>query len=244
MKKIILLLLLSTSFNSFSQDTDEPVQIRFDLPSNGSIDDADRTRIFTAKGSPYIKETYQQGFVVNGKNKTAALLRYNAYYDRFQFLDENNKKTFVLKSPNIKIELDGKTYELLTYKITVQDKALYYLPEGENEKTNKNNREGYFSSLTEGKTMLYTKTSKRLPKFQLPENGYDQFEPTELRTLVQYYLKRKNRPATRIRLSKKEVLFALNDKYDELRSYIKENKLKVKSEEEVIQIISYYDTLN
>ncbi|TMM58245.1 hypothetical protein FEE95_02115 [Maribacter algarum] len=244
MKTKLSFLILLSSFYCFSQDTDEPVTIRFSLPSTADRLQDDRTRIFTIKGTPYLNEEHQLGTIINGETTMEAPIRYNAYYDYFQVLDENKKKASVLKSNNVIVQLDGKTYHLLTYEETVQDKALYYLPQNKNQQLSGNMKEGYFCALSDGETVLYNKTTKRVPKFKLQDHGYTQFAPTDLVTLNHYYIKRKHRPAVRIKLSKKEVLFALNNKYNEVRDYIKKNKLKVKTEEEVIQILSYYDTLD
>ena len=240
-------LILMSGFYCFSQDTDEPVKVRYNLPGspeNTNPFRGDEDRFFTVKGSPYLNEIHKEGTIINGDKEILALLRYNAYFDSFQVLDKNKKKSFVLKSPNIKVVLSGKTYHLVTYEETVRDKALYYLPTNSTTELNHNKKEGYFSALNEGKTILYEKTFKRVPKFKQVEHGYDRFEPSAFLTVTHYYIKRTHRPAVRIKLSKKEVLFALNNKYDEVRAFIKENKLKAKTEEEVIQIISYYDTLD
>ncbi len=241
---MLFFLIIFSGFYSFSQDTDEPVTIRFSLPSTGARMQDDRTRIFTIKGSPFLNEEYQIGSIINGTTIMEAPIRYNAYYDHFQVLDENKKKGAVLKSQNVKIKLNGKTYHLLTYEVTVQDKALYYLPQNKNQKLNGNKKEGYFCALSDGETVLYSKTTKRVPKFKLQDHGYTQFAPTDFVILTHYYIKRKHRPAVRVKLSKKEILYALNDKYNDVRAYIKKNKLKAKTLEEVIQIISYYDTLD
>lgn len=245
MKKLILIIAIAASFCCFPQDTDEPVKVRYDLPAADRDGlQSDIGREFTIKGSPYITEEHQKGYIINGKTKTEALIRYNAYYDTFQVLDKNKKKAAVLKSPKIKVELNGAVYHLLTYKETVRDKALYYLPQNGTNNTNGNKKEGYFSALSDGETLLYSKTIKRIPKFKIPEHGYERFEPTTFLSFTHYYVKRKLRPAVRIKLSKKEVLLALNNKYNEIRTYIKEHKLKVKTENDVIQIISYYDSLD
>lgn len=247
MNRLFLFTLFIASFYSYSQDTDEPVRVRYNLPGNPENTDparGDQGRVFTVKGSPYLNEIHKEGVIINGAKKTKALLRYNAYYDSFQILDENKKKSFLLKSPTIKVMLDSTTYQLITYEETVRDRALYYLPNSSNKSINGNKREGYFSILSDGETTLYQKTFKRVPKFKQAEHGYERFEPSAFVTITHYYIKRKHRPAVRIKLSKKEVLLALNNKYNEVRDFIKKNKLKVKTVEEVIQLISYYDTLD
>lgn len=245
MKKLILIIAIAASFCCFPQDTDEPVKIRYNLnPAVSNPLGADTERVFTIKGSPYLNEIHKEGTIINGSKKIKALLRYNAYSDRFQVLDKNKKKSFVLKSPNIKIILDGETYHLITYKESVKDKTLYYIPDNSNEKLKANNRLGYFSPLNSGLTMFYSKTFKRALKFKDVVHGYESFTPSTFTTEKLYYIERKNRPAVRIRLSKKDVLLALNDKYNEIRAYLKKNKLKAKTKEEVLQIISYYDTLD
>lgn len=245
MKRILCLLFFITNFYCFSQDTDEPVKIRYSLnPANSNPLSGDRERVFTIKGSPYLNEIHKEGTIINGSKKIKALLRFNAYYDRFQVLDKNKKKSSVLKSPNIKIILDGEIYHLITYKESVKDRTLYYIPDNSNEKLKGNKRQGYFSALNTGPTILYTKTFKRALKFKDVDHGYEAFSPSTFTTEKLYYIKRRDRPAIRIRLSKKDVLLALNDKYNEIRKYFKENKLKAKTVEEILQIISYYDTLD
>lgn len=242
MQHILIIVFLLIAFWSFSQDTDEPVKIRFDLEKGSA--NIDYEREFVVKGSPYLNEEYQIGSIVQGESRKEALIRYNAYYDHFQILDENKKKASVAKSSEIKVILEGKTYEMLSYERTVKDKALYYLPQSGNQDLDKNKKQGYFYKLSDGQTKLYSKTFKRIPKFQIPEHGYERFEPSAFVTITHYYIKKKFRPAVRIELSKKEVLFALNDKYNEVRAYIKKKKLKVKTLEEMINIIAYYNTLD
>lgn len=244
MKTLISFLLIVSCFFSYSQDTDEPVKVRYNLngsPENSNPLRGDQNRVFTIKGSPYLNETHQPGSIVNGLKTTKALLRYNAYLDQFQILDEQKAKHFVLRVPNIKIILHEKSYTLLQYEETVRDRALYYLAPSTTTTTKK---EGYFELLNSGTTTLYLKTFKRIPKFKLAEHGYERMQVPTFLTVEHYYIKRSNRPAQRIALTKKEVLFALNDKYNEVRSYIKKNKLKIKTVDDVIQVLTYYDSLN
>lgn len=239
MKRICYILMLVSSFQCFSQATEEPVLVRFDIGKGFFAE-----RVFAVNGSPYLNEKYEMGVIINGPSKKEFRMRYNAYLGMFEVLDKNDKEASVLKSANILVAFDEKIYRILDYEETVQDKALYYLPQNGDKTIRGNIKQGYFNRLSDGETKLYLKTIKRIPKFKSSDHGYNRFEPTALLTLTHYFIKRKYRPATRIKLSKKEVLFALNDKYNELRTYIKKNKLKLKTEEEVIQLISYYDTLN
>jgi len=243
MKQLLCITLYLITLSFFGQDTDEPVKIQFDLhPDMAGMNSTSRE--FIVDGSPYLNETYQLGTIINGNNKSEALLRYNVFEDKFQFLDENKKKKFLLKAPNIKVILDGKTYEIVEFKEAPKYNLGYYVPKTEKNKNTNNTKMGYFIVLYEGNTILYQKTAKKITKLQQPESGYETFKPSKFVLDKGYYLKKAFKTAYRIDLSKKAMLLALNNKYDEIRVYIKKHKLKVKTEEEVIQVITYYDTLN
>ena len=67
--------------------------------------------------------------------------------------------------------------------------------------------------------------------------------PSSLRKKT-YFVKGSNKPAIPLaHLSRKEVFAVLWDKYSELRKYARNNKLHMRTEEEVIQVLSYYDSL-
>jgi hypothetical protein len=44
-------------------------------------------------------------------------------------------------------------------------------------------------------------------------------------------------------LSRKEIFAVLWEHYSDLRKYARENKLRMRTEEEVIQVLDYYDSI-
>ena len=67
-------------------------------------------------------------------------------------------------------------------------------------------------------------------------SSYSEDTPPRFDEEVSYYLIREGSPAEEIRLRKKDVLEFLSSKKAE--AYVKENKLRLKSEGEVIEVLT------
>lgn len=179
------------------------------------------------QGSPYINEVYKKGeTIINGKSRTSALMRYDAYHDAVEILDENRKARKLLRRPSIMAVFDGKTYEVLEYK------------EGKQVKM------GYFNPLNQGHTQLLFKPKKKFVQAEKPENGYDDYDPPVYKDISAYFIKREGQSATMIKLNKKGLLKALNDQEALLKKFIKKHSLDLKKETHAIRLIQYYNSIN
>ncbi len=189
------------------------------LPSNTQ-------RKFIIRGHPFLKEEFELGQVFLNGIATEKLMRYNAYLDKFELPDSNKKTVDLIKSPDIEVKFKGNTYRYLSY-----------IEHG-------NERSAYLNPLNEGHTQLFVQTRKTILPFKKPENGYEVSRLPEFVTKTMYFIKKRNRPAVPLaHLSRKEVFAVLWDKYSELRKYARKNKLHMRSEEEVIQVLDYYQSL-
>lgn len=179
-------------------------------------------------GSPYINETFKQGeTLINGKTRTAALMRYNALSEAVELLDRNSQKPRkLLRRKTISATFDGKTYFVMEYL------------EGNKKKL------GYFNQLNDGKVRLLYRPLKKFFQAETPENGYDQYDPPTFKDVSQYYIKTGDQPATLTKLRKRNLLKAIDDKVAILKPFIKKHKLNLSKEADAILLLNYYNLLN
>ncbi|MGB5358288.1 MAG: hypothetical protein WBN11_16470 [Eudoraea sp.] len=177
-------------------------------------------------GTPYLDEIYKKGTtIISNNSENTRLMRYNAYSDEIEFLSKQDKPLKLLKRENIVVELDGRTYQVFPYRFKSKKVR------------------GYFNPLNEGNVVLYLQPRKRLIPAENLEHGYDEIDPAQYLNDFNYYLKIGDKPIEKIDLSKKDILSLLSDRYDELKTYIKKNDLKLRKEADALQLIQYYNDL-
>ncbi len=178
------------------------------------------------EGSPYINPTYKEGeTIINGKSKTKALMRYNAYYDSIELLDENKSPRKLLRRKSIQAILDGRTYKIFDY--------------AEAGKI----REAYFNPLNKGDVKLLFRPKKIFIQAEKPEDGYDKYDPPVYKDISTYYVLNGDSHATKIKLSKKQILKHLSKNTASIKNYITSEKLNLKKESDVIRLFDYYNSL-
>lgn len=178
-------------------------------------------------GSPYINEVYKEGeTVISGKTQTAALMRYNALNESVELLDRASQKPRkLLRRKNISATFGGKTYAVMEYN------------EGSKIKL------GYFNQLNQGKISLLYRPKKTFVQAENPDNGYDKYDPPTYKDVSEYYIRVGDESASFIRLNKRQVLKAINDKEEILRPFIKKHRLNLKKESDVLLLLNYYNSL-
>ena len=177
-------------------------------------------------GTQYLNELYQKGTaIIDNDKEESRLMRYNAYTDEIEFLSKEQKPLKLLKRENIIVNLDGKIYEV----------KLYYF---------KNKiAKGYFNPLNKGEVVLYLQPKKRLSFAEAPDNGYDDLNPAKYEVKFEYYLKKGDKPLTKIEPGKKDILYYLSDRREEVKSFVSANKLKLRKVTDIIALLNYYNGL-
>ena len=104
-------------------------------------------------------------------------------------------------------------------------------------------KQGYLIALAEGKASLFKRYKKVFIEGQEATSSYGSDKPAKLEEKVTYFLKTEDGVVRELRLKKKELLNMLSDKEGDLKNYISENKLKLKSTDEVIKLINYYNSI-
>ncbi len=176
-------------------------------------------------GSPYLDEMYRMGVAdVNGK-KIRLLMRFDAYNNQVEMKDRNQKSFNLLKKENLEATFNGRTYRVMEFNENGEKVLAYVNP------------------LNEGEAVLYFRPRKVFVQAEKPDHGYDVYDPPRYKDDHAYYLQVGSQAPQEIKLSKGSVLRVLRDKAPQLKDFISEMNLKVRTEAEVLAVVKHYNNL-
>ncbi|APA63657.1 hypothetical protein [Maribacter sp. 1_2014MBL_MicDiv] len=187
-----------------------------------------------AKGSPYLNEEFVHGeVIVNEKVEEVGKMRYNAYRNEVEILDNLSKDSYysLLKRAYIKVEIDGKLYCIYTY--VDNDKSI---------------KTSYFTELNKGPLKLLFKPEALLKQARSPSTSYEKYSPPTYVWNSSYYIldnrnKDSENHAVKVRLTKNNILDFTGSKKNEMKLYVKEKKLNLRKEQDVIAFLNYFNSL-
>lgn len=218
MKKTLLLSIL-ISFGLYGQDYTTGNARSFQDMQIGTVWEE-----VPVQGSPYYDDVYRVGETLVNHRNVRLLMRYNAYLDQIEMKDKYGKAFNLLKRKDLTATIAGKRYVLLEYK----DK---------NKKVT-----GYFLPQNNGATVLYWKPKKVFVQAAKPESGYDEFRMPEYADASAFYLSVDGETPEKIQLSKRSVLRNLKGNRSGIKDFILKNNLKLKSAEDVVKLLDFYNT--
>lgn len=218
MKKIMLSFQLLFAFALSAQNLDLPTDY-----IRNTLDGKNDTQL-NVVGSPYQNENFQRGTVTIADKSFQTYIRYNGLKDVFEIKNEIGEVSALIRRPDIKITLDGKLHKIENYT-----------------DDNDMSKQRYFVVLTEGETKLLKNEGVEFKDAQPASSSYSQSKPASLVPYEKYYIKKGDEKAVEVSLRKKSILKAIDD--ERLSDYVKKKKLKLKEEEEVMQALTYYDSL-
>lgn len=176
-------------------------------------------------GSPYLNEEFVIGTVtIKGEESYQTLLRYNAFNDELE-MRNGTTTSAVMKRDYITVRLGGDVFSVHAYAF------------------NDGIKNGYFNALNDGSAVLLRRRKVILREGQVATSSYGKDKPPKFEMEESYYLSVDGETAQPVKLNKKGVLTALSGTNKDLSSYVKKNKLKLKSESEVLQLLSHYNSL-
>lgn len=190
----------------------------------GATEDA---KLSNVKGSPYENDSFILGKAANKKidNSKPYYLRYNVYNDVIEIQDSENI-IGLIKSLNIYAKISNKEYHYEIYSI-------------DNAKT----EEGYFILLSKGvNSNLYLRKTKEFKDKVKAKDSFHKDTPAAFIDSESYYIK-KDRVLFPVSKNKKEFLFQFSEIKDELKKYMKAEKINLKSEKDLIKLFKYLDPL-
>lgn len=177
-------------------------------------------------GSVYINKQFIPAKISGYKG--VYMINYNAYEDEMEI--EKDGKLFLLPKKNdytISIADNSKKYRIYNYK----DKN--------------NSPSGFFViKFTSPKVTLLLKEIIILKEEVKGDRGIANYEPPTLfRTKDKYYVSFNNIDAIELPKRKKDFTQLFPSNSSEIEMYVKKNKLNFSKEEDLIQILTYYNKL-
>ncbi len=185
------------------------------------------TKVFDSYvGSIYTNKKYQNATIIAEKEGTFnAQVRYNIFNDALEYTDNSNLYEIV-KTPTTHVRIDNDYF----YYCTFRDERGF-------------NNHGYFVliELTE-QYRIYKKYDLKVtePKSMDADTGTTQVG--KIKTIETYYLE-ENGTVIDLPTKKKDLLAVFSDKKDELKEYIKKEKIKIKKKDDLIKLVAKYNAL-
>tara|TARA_R110002051_G_scaffold271361_2_gene331709 strand:- start:8307 stop:8978 length:672 start_codon:yes stop_codon:yes gene_type:complete len=220
LKYFIALIIFNLSFNLIAQ-TDPLAQ---DLRRGNTFRTFD-LRTTDLEGTVYVNEEFQPAKINNDKKLYFA--RYDAYHNEME-VNAADGVHYLPKSYNLPIQFTNtnKVYQVFDYK--------------------KNNEQftEFFVVLSSGNIKLLVLEDIEYFEGVKAKSSYETSKPAKLlRAKDEYYISLEDNLAIELSKKKKDFLSIFNDKSEKIDSYMKENKLSNKDQEDLIKIFSYYDSL-
>lgn len=172
----------------------------------------------------YLEPGWTNGQVMLGDESVIdnVLMRYDIYHQQLQFIRE--KDTLAFSKP-----------EEMKY-FMLDDKKMIYAEFENNNIIGKS----FFEVLSDGYCQLLL---HRIVKYHLKSDDIsDQTDDLYIRE-CKYYIIKDSNVATPVRACKKSVLCAFKDKEDQVRDYMKNNKLKMKTCDQLKEVVDFYNSL-
>jgi hypothetical protein len=183
------------------------------------------------KGTPYVFENWLPGEVfMNNKRKTTIReLNYNCFDNEIVFLDPATGTPRILNK-----------YLVDLFQIKAGSGTITFVPV-----ILKDGEDPVFAQVLYNQgSMMYKVYGKDFLKADYEgaysaDRKYDQFvDKSDL-----YFLKKGDHVLYKVRKSKRYMTECFSDKEKEVSRYIKSEKLKFKDEQDLVQLLTYYDTL-
>lgn len=183
------------------------------------------------KGSVYLEDKFQQGIIydeLTGQERNK-WLRYNVLDDVFEIKQTESSKT---------IEVLKKTYEI---SVAFNDNRFYYRNYvDENGKATT----GYVFKIAASKTNeFYKKYSKHLVMPQKAQTSLEQDRPGKIKD-KNYYIVGKGNDLKPTEINKKNIYtFFSKEEVPNLKTYVKDHKLKFKKTDDIKELVDYSKSL-
>jgi len=171
-------------------------------------------------GTPYLVKEFEEGKVYLRTGEViSGKFRFDLYANQIQFIVDGSRYVIAYPEKISMIELNGHILKYIDYNIDA----------GVNH--------DYLITLVQGYYSLYLMKSKTL-KDPVPTKPYQQARPAKfLDHKDYYYIKVGENPAQRVR-NKREIIKICGDKGSEVEMYIKNEKINVQKEYDLVKLIT------
>lgn len=150
-------------------------------------------------------------------------LRYDIYHQQVQFIRDGDTVAFAKPEEVASIIMNGRK---LVY--------IEFSNEGKVEK-------GYFEVLSYGDTKLLL---RRIVKYHEQRDPQSNLKEDVFIRENHYYIQKPGETPLPVEFNRTSVLNVLNDKELQIQEFMENNKLRMKTLEEIKKVLAYYNTLN
>lgn len=215
-KRLLPLAALLLGPITYAQVVDLPIDyVRNENIGNNDVPD-------NVEGNKYLNENFVPATVIIDGKPFETYVRFNGYNDNFEIRDNKGEITTLIRRPNVTVTMEGNTYRITPFLL------------------NGNQRMGYLIPKNEGDITLFLRKNITFRDEIPASTAYGRDKPAAYVPEENYYLQIGERTAEPIRLVKKDILKLIDSK--EADKFVKDNKLKLKSEDEVIQLLNHINT--
>jgi len=180
-------------------------------------------------GSPYADNTFKKGSIFyKDENSGSVYYRYNAYNEEIE-IKENNLADSPIKSLS-----KDKNISLITSNGTPLRFSTF-------TDKNDNTQNGYLYVLQKGANTLFKSIDVTFKEGQKSPNSFVKAKNARFSQFTEYYLEIEGRKRVdEVELKNKKLLNLLpDDMRPQLQQYLKENKIKIADEQDLIKAIQY-----
>ncbi len=229
MKQLLILTLLSIIIQGAHSQTYQGSEInrmidRFERErSSGSA--IDSTKYLTIAGSPYMDEAFKEGEVVINDtiHFSKVPLRYNIVTDKMEFKNRRGQLMEIdYSAGQFSFLINNQQFKILEYKD--KDK----------------NQNGHLELLVDGAIQLYKKHNRQFEKATVVK-AFEEPLPDRFVANDPTYLIAAEGEMPETISRKKDLLQQLNQDDPKVAQYLKDNKLKMRSEDSIIDLITFYN---
>ena len=221
---LIVLVLLALCFLSYGQ-----MQVLNQVGSGNSV--LKESNYVNVQGSPYFTDSWNNGLIVDNAGKVTEnlLVRYDMYRDEIQFLKDG--KTLAVE-PAL---ASGFTFWIVNYKDGKAEKYVYrngfFL--------NGYSKLSYFQVVYDGKIKFLRKTKVNYLEELVSNYGTNEQVKKFVRVTNEFLVV--GNKLVEVAKNRKNILPELNS--DELRIFVKSEKLNIKNEEDLMKILYKAESL-
>jgi len=175
-------------------------------------------------GSSYLNKDWAKGYIkIIGKGEFKIdSLNYDLYTNTVLF--KSNGQTYSISNNNIEYFVSDSAKFINTF--------------------NKNFSQPYLEVLCNGKKLKLFKLFECVIIPGSPNKGVFSEKNDEYRIESKFYTNYDNNNISKFNPTKKNLYKLMDDKKETIEKYIKDNKIKVRNQENLINVFNYYDSLN
>jgi hypothetical protein len=178
------------------------------------------------RGDPFLDKDFKNGYIVldDSIKLTQIPIRYNIYQQRMELWRDSTIYAFNYPNMIDTVHFGNKDFIYMLYN---QNNVRYY---------------GYFEVLNKGTNMLLKRYTCDLQPgyYNIQMSAGDR--SNQFIKFEHYYLTKGNNPATLLRPKRKSLAKILSVSIQDLTGFIKENKLNIKHEEDLVRLFEHFNS--